>query len=112
MPRFGIPTSPKSASSPRNRPKPIATNTTVPIQKSIRFFMMMLPAFLALAKPHSTIANPACIQKTNAAPIRNQTPKTFSSIKLLIKLVSINSPPSTIATRYCYYVSMLFDYHF
>lgn len=55
--------------------KPMRINTTVPIQKSIRFFMMMLPAFLARVNPASTIAKPACIQKTSAAPIRNQTPK-------------------------------------
>jgi hypothetical protein len=28
----------------------------------------MLPAFLARVKPVSTIANPACIKKTSAAP--------------------------------------------
>lgn len=44
------------------------------MQKSIRFFIMMLPAFFALVKPASTIAKPACIKNTNAAPIRNQTP--------------------------------------
>ena len=44
----------------------------VPMQKSIRFFMMMLPAFFALVKPVSTMAKPACIQKTKAAPIRYQ----------------------------------------
>lgn len=49
-------------------------NTMVPMQKSIRFFIRMLPAFFALVKPVSTIANPACIQKTGAAPIRNQMP--------------------------------------
>ena len=32
--------------------------TTVPIQKSIKFFMMILPAFLARVKPVSTIAKP------------------------------------------------------
>ena len=42
------------------------------MQKSIRFFMMMLPAFLARVKPVSTMAKPACIQNTSAAPIRNQ----------------------------------------
>ena len=46
------------------------------MQKSIRFFMMMFPAFFARVKPVSTMANPACIRKTSAAPIRNQTPKT------------------------------------
>ena len=57
-------------------PKPRKINTIVPIQKSIRFFIMMLPAFFALVNPVSTIANPACIKNTNAAPIRNQMPNT------------------------------------
>ena len=36
------------------------------------FFIMMLPAFLALVKPASHIAKPACIQNTSAAPMRYQ----------------------------------------
>ena len=67
---------PPSASSPSNKPNPIRINTQVPIQKSIRFFMIMLPAFFALVNPASTIANPACIKNTNAAPIKNQIPNT------------------------------------
>ena len=61
-------------------------NTTVPMQKSIRFFMMMLPVFFRRVKPASTIAKPACIQNTSAAPIRNQTLKTivFASIEMTI----------------------------
>ena len=55
---------------------PIRNHITVPIQKSIRFFMMMLPVFLARVNPASTIAKPACIQKTSAAPIRNHTLNT------------------------------------
>ena len=69
-----MPTSPPSAFSPNISPNPKVTNTAVPIQKSIRFFMMILPAFFALAKPDSTIANPACIQNTSAAPIKNHMP--------------------------------------
>ena len=38
--------------------------------------MIMLPVFFVLVKPASTIAKPACIQNTNAAPIRNQTANT------------------------------------
>ena len=76
IPSVGTPTSPPSASSPSNNPKPRKINTIVPIQKSIRFFMMMLPAFFALVNPVSTMANPACIKNTNAAPIRNQMPNT------------------------------------
>ena len=36
----------------------------------------MFPAFFALVNPVSTIANPACIKNTNAAPIKNQMPNT------------------------------------
>ena len=69
---FGMPIKPKRASSPIMSPKPRTMKTAVPIQKSIKFFMMMLPAFLALVKPVSTMANPACMKKTRAAPIKYQ----------------------------------------
>ena len=72
----GFPITP-AKSSPSKREKPIMQNMTVPMQKSIKFFMMMFPAFFALVKPVSTIANPACIQKTSAAPIKNHTPNTM-----------------------------------
>ena len=36
--------------------------------------MMMLPAFLARVKPVSTMAKPACMKNTSAAPIKNQMP--------------------------------------
>ena len=49
----------------------------VPMQKSIRFFMMMLPAFFALVKPVSTMAKLTCIQKTKAA---DQIPKFYCHI--------------------------------
>ena len=71
----GLPIIP-TRSSPRKRPKPIRINITVPMQKSIRFFISIFPAFFALVKPVSTIAKPACIQNTNAAPIKNHTPYT------------------------------------
>ena len=61
------------ASSPINKPKPMRIKVTVPIQKSIRFFIMMLPLFLALAKP-------ACIRNTGAAPIKNHTAKSCSFV--------------------------------
>ena len=50
------------------------------MQKSIRFFMMMLPVFFALVNPASTMANPACIQNTSAAPIRNHTANTSAEV--------------------------------
>ena len=46
---------------------------TVPMQKSIRFFMMMFPAFLARVKPVSTMAKPHCMKNTRIAPTRNHT---------------------------------------
>ena len=42
------------------------------MQKSIRFFMRMLPVFLARVKPASHMAKPACMRKTMAAPTRTQ----------------------------------------
>ena len=44
-----------------------------PTEKSIRFFIMMLTAFLARVKPASTIAKPACMKKTKKAAISIQT---------------------------------------
>ena len=43
---------------PNMMPKPTSQKIGVPRLKSIRFFMMMLPAFFARVKPVSTIANP------------------------------------------------------
>ncbi len=48
----------------------------------------MLPAFFALVNPVSTIANPACIKNTSAAPIKNQTPKTSLVTESFTNLVS------------------------
>ena len=63
--------------------KPISMNIGVPIQKSMRFFIIMFPAFFARVKPVSTIAKPHCIKNTRAAPIKNHTPQIESaSIKL------------------------------
>ena len=50
---------------------PEARKPGVPTQKSIRFFMMILPAFLARVNPVSTMAKPACIKNTSAAPDKN-----------------------------------------
>ncbi len=51
--------------------------------------MMILPAFFALVKPVSTMAKPACIKNTSAAPIRNHTPNT--SLVTLSATISIIS---------------------
>ena len=62
--------------------------------------MMMLPAFFARVNPVSTIAKPACMKNTSAAPIRNHTPNTslvadsftslvISSIAIIRHLLSL-----------------------
>ena len=43
---FGRPTKPNKVSSPIIKVYPKRENTTVPIQKSMRFFIIMIPAFL------------------------------------------------------------------
>ena len=68
-------------------------NTTVPIQKSIKFFIKIFPVFFALVNPASTIANPACIQNTSAAPIKNHIPNVCSLTKLTIASSVIIIPP-------------------
>ena len=77
-------------SLPNMREKPMTQNTTDPIAKSIRFFMMMLPAFLALVKPVSTIAKPACMKKTSAVATSTQT---VSRLDTVDTIDSIASPP-------------------
>ena len=63
------------------------------MQKSIKFFIIMLPAFFALVNPVSTIAKPACMKNTSAAPIKNHTPKTSlvtdSSTNFVISSIAI-----------------------
>ena len=86
--RFGTPISPKNVSSPSIRPKPRSTNAIVPRQKSIKFFIIMLPAFFALVKPVSTIAKPHCIKNTNAAPIRYHIPLPSPTLNIVALTVS------------------------
>ena len=57
-------------------PKPRTQKIGVPSEKSIRFFMMMLPAFFARVKPVSTIAKPACMKNTSAAATSVQPTST------------------------------------
>ena len=61
------------------------------MQKSIRFFIMMLPVFFARVKPASTIAKPACIQNTSAAPIKNQTANTCSDVASVTSALIVSS---------------------
>ena len=76
---LGSPTSPRRQSCPIISEYPSRENTIVPMQKSIRFFIIMLPAFFARVKPVSTIAKPACIQNTKAAPIKYQNSTVIKS---------------------------------
>ena len=59
--------------TPNIRPNPTAQNARLPMEKSIKFFIIILMAFLARVKPASTIANPACMKKTSAAATSVQT---------------------------------------
>ena len=56
------------------------------MQKSIRFFIRMLPVFLARVKPASHMAKPACMKKTRAAPNRTH---------MVLTAEYINFPPKT-----------------
>ena len=55
------------ASRPNIRAKPRKKKEMEPTPKSMTFFMMMLPAFLARVNPVSTMANPACMNMTRKA---------------------------------------------
>jgi hypothetical protein len=52
---------------PNIRPKPRNRKTITLIEKSRKFFMMMLMLFFARENPNSTMAKPACMRKTSAA---------------------------------------------
>ena len=52
---------------PNINPKPNKKKMIEPMEKSIRFFIMMFTAFLARVSPASTMAKPACIKKTKNA---------------------------------------------
>ena len=58
----------------------MAQTTRVPTAKSIRFFMMIFPAFFARVKPVSTMANPACMKKTSTAPSSTQMVSSAANI--------------------------------
>lgn len=85
--KLNPPANPCRIFSPSISEAPQINHMTVPMQKSIRFFIIMLPAFFALVKPASHMANPACIQNTSAAPARNHTAKTSPSNAFIISSV-------------------------
>lgn len=58
---------------PNMRPKPRNMKTMALMQKSRKFFMMMLMLFFARANPSSTMANPACMTNTSAPQATIQT---------------------------------------
>ena len=81
---------------PNIRPKPTSQKQGVPMQKSIRFFIRILPVFLARVKPASHIEKPACIKNTSAAPIRTHIVFTelyinFYLLSMLSEMLFINS---------------------
>ena len=53
-------------------PNPISQKHGVPIQKSIIFFIRILPVFFARVSPASQSANPACIKNTKIAATSTQ----------------------------------------
>ena len=75
--------------APNIRPKPTSQKQGVPMQKSIRFFIRMLPVFFALVKPASHMAKPACIKYTRAAPSRTQIVFTGENSIILPPYVSL-----------------------
>ena len=82
---------PKNAlAAPNMMPKPRSQKIGVPMQKSIRFFMMMLPAFFARVKPVSTMAKPACMKNTSAA--RNKRPAYVHRRSKLPVISIFNNP--------------------
>ena len=53
-------------------PKPTSQKHGVPMQKSIMFFIRMLPVFFARVRPASHKAKPACIKYTRNAATSTQ----------------------------------------
>ena len=53
--------------------KPTTKNTTAPIEKLMRFFMTILPAFLARVRPASTSTKPACMNTTSTVATSTNT---------------------------------------
>ena len=65
-------------------PKPTSQKAGVPMQKSMRFFMRMLPVFFARVKPASHMEKPACMKKTSAAPNSTQMVLTDEYVMTII----------------------------
>src|SRR5690554_4610923 len=69
--------------------KPTTQNTREPMEKSITFFIMMLPTFLARVKPDSTMAKPACIKNTSTAASKTQM-VSIALASIIVKFSQIN----------------------
>ena len=76
-----VPNHPESL-VPNMNPNPTTANASVPTEKSIRFFITMLPAFLARVMPASSIAKPGCIKNTRNAA---------RSIQMMSRATGLNS---------------------
>ena len=78
----------------------MAQNTSDPIEKSIRFFIRMLAAFLARVRPVSSIAKPACIRKTRTAANNIQTVSIARALESAsAKAASATPRPRSTRTR-------------
>lgn len=62
-------------------PNPTSQKHGVPIQKSIIFFIRILPVFFARVSPASQRAKPACIKNTSIAAISTQITSVAEYIK-------------------------------
>ena len=92
-----------AASAPNMMPKPTAQNASEPSEKSIRFFIMMLAAFLARVKPVSSMAKPACIRNTSTAATRVHTVSIATALAAesakAVTEPSTNSAPAMTRSR-------------
>ena len=68
----------QAPSPPYMTANPIRKKQMEPMTKSIRFFIRIFPAFLALVNPVSSMAKPACMKKIRIVPTMVHT--TFNSI--------------------------------
>ena len=75
--------------APNMMPKPKSQKQGVPIQKSIKFFIRMLPVFLARVKPASHMEKPACMKNTSAAPSSTQI--VLTELYVIISHPSLSS---------------------
>ena len=94
---------PKSAVPvPNITPKPTSQKQGVPMQKSIRFFIRMLPVFFARVKPASHMEKPACMKNTSAVPSSTHMVLTALNVMVLSPLlyqIVLTAPQRTPKSR-------------